>query len=470
MAKELHDYQKEVVDFILEKKSCALWLSMGLGKSAITLHALKAMNPNNHILVVAPLNIARSTWIDEIHDWNMPFRYLSLIVNDKGKKLSKQKRHELYETLSKREATLCFINRELLVDLIEWSFSKKPAVWYFPIIVLDEAQGFKSYSSKRFKELKKVLPAVTNVIELSGTPMPNTIEDLWSQIYILDRGYRLGPNITNFREVFLRPTKYINGKTVDYEPLPGAEDEIYKRIDDITISMKNDKIKLPELTINKIKVYMDDKEKNLYNKLKKDKVLKISETEGVTVENAATLYLKLSQMASGALYIDEEEPTKTDKKYTFIHDKKLEMCDYIVNNTDSPVMIAYHFKSDREMLKNYLTEKGHKPVIFDGSPEMINDWNNDRIDILLLQPKSAGHGLNLQKGSAHTMIWYTLPTSLEEYMQCNARLYRQGQKNNCVIHILTTDNTVDETIYTRLIEKNLSQESLLEAVKKEVSS
>lgn len=465
MSKQLHDYQKRLVEFIKNTPKCALWLQMGTGKSAITLHALKEMNPLNHILVVAPLNIARSTWIDEIEDWNMPFRWLSLIVNDKGKKLSKAKRYELYESLKDRPASICFINRELLPDLVEWSLKQKPTIWYFPYMVLDEAQGFKSYSSQRFKAVKKILPAVTNLIELSGTPMPHSLEDLWSQVYMLDNGARLGPNITTFREAFLRPTKFINGRAVNYEPLPGAEDEIYRRLSNITISMKSDGLNLPELTINEIKVHMDESEKALYEKLKKEKILKITEEEGVTAENAATLHIKLSQMASGAVYLDNDEIDIKKKKYAIIHTKKLEMCEYIINDTGSPVMIAYHFKSDLDMLKNYLTDKGLTPTIFNGSPEMIRDWNNNKIKILLLQPKSAGHGLNLQKGDGRTLIWYTLPTSLEEYLQCNARLYRQGQKHNCVIHILMTAGTVDKLTYKRLQDNDASQESLLAAVK-----
>lgn len=433
--------------------------------TAVTLHALKEMNPLNHILVVAPLNIARSTWIDEIEDWNLPFRWLSLIVNNKGKKLSKAKRYELYESLKDRPASICFINRELLPDLVEWSLNRKPAIWYFPYMVLDEAQGFKSYSSQRFKAVKKILPAVTNLIELSGTPMPHSLEDLWSQVYMLDNGARLGPNITTFREVFLRPTKFINGRAVNYEPLPGAEDEIYRRLSNITVSMKSDGLNLPELTINEIKVHMDETEKALYEELKKEKILKITEEEGVTAENAATLHIKLSQMASGAVYLDSDDVDIKEKKYALIHTKKLEMCEYIINDTDSPVMIAYHFKSDLDMLKNYLTDKGLTPTVFNGSPEMIKDWNNNKIKILLLQPKSAGHGLNLQKGDGRTLIWYTLPTSLEEYLQCNARLYRQGQKHNCVIHILMTAGTVDKLTYKRLQDNDASQESLLAAVK-----
>lgn len=453
-----HDYQLFAKDFINSRQSCALWFDMGLGKSLITLLALNELNPHNHALVVAPLNIARSTWIDEIEKWGFPYRYKSLVVDERGKKLSRKKRLKLYEEIPHTKSSLYFINRDLLTDLVNWTMSKKNPIWYFPIVILDEAQSFKSYNSQRFLSMKKVLPATKKVIELTGTPQPKSIEDLWSQIYLLDGGLRLGRTITQFRDAFCVPTKFINGHPTAYIPKPGAEDEIHRRISDIVISMKNTAIKLPDLIFNQLDIELDPDEKTLYRKMLKEFVLEI-DGETVTAANAGVLRIKLAQMASGAIY------TSPDGSYAFIHDKKLQMALYIVEQTDSPVMIGYHFKSDKEMLKAYFKENGIDAMIFDGSPEMIKDWNAGNIKVLLIQPASAGHGLNLQTGPGHTLIWYTLPSSLEEYLQCNARLYRQGQSQNVTIHILRVKNTVDIRAWNDLMNKQTSQDNLIEAVK-----
>ena len=425
----------------------------------ITLSALYDLNPTGHVLVIAPINIARSTWIDEIKKWNMPLRYKSLIVNERGKKLTRKKRLELYEQVLYEPPTIYFINRDLVADLVENApVQNGHKVWAFPNVVIDELQSFKGYSSERFKALQKVASCIQRFIGLTGTPTPKGLMDLWAQIFLMDGGQRLGRNITEYRNTFFFPGRRVNNIPIEWIPKPGAEDYIYNAIGDIVISMKNTNLILPPVTYNNINVYMDPDEEKLYKRMMKDMVLEIRPGEKVMAANAAVLSAKLSQMASGALY--------TDNKHNFIkiHSKKLETCEYIINNTGSPVIIAYHFQSDKAMLLEHLKKAGIDARAFDGTPTMIHEWNAGNIPVMLLQPASAGHGLNLQEGG-HTLIWYTVPWSLEEYLQTNARLYRQGQKNPVVIHHLLTHNTIDQKILASIERKDLSQQALLDAVK-----
>lgn len=452
----MHDYQKYAMNFIITHPYCGLFLEMGMGKTYTTLMALCNLNLKSHVLVIAPKNIARSTWIDEIEKWQIPFRTKSLIVKPNGKNFTKKERLAIYQQVLNDPPTVYFINRELIPDLV----SNMP-VWPFPNVVIDESQSFKTYNSKRFKALKSIRPFVKRMILLTGTPTPNGLMDLWSQIYLLDQGYRLGNFITRFREQYFYPTLYVQGHPVGWELKSGAESEIYRRISDIVISMKNTKLQLPELTMNDVYVHMDESEMKLYQRMKKDQVLTFDKVGDITAVNAAVLAAKLSQMASGALYTDEK------RNFKIIHKKKLEQVAYILRNLDSPAIIAYHFQSDLIMLENYLKDVGIDAYRFDGSPEMIHAWNEGKIPVMLLQPASAGHGLNLQQGG-HTLIWYTMPWSLEEYLQCNARLYRQGQSEHTVIHHILCKGTIDERIHNILQKKDASQSALIEAVKAQI--
>lgn len=431
---------------------------MGLGKTLITLSALMEIKPQGHVLVIAPKNIARSTWLDEIEKWKIPVRTKSFITNENGKKLSKEKRLALYESLLSEPPTMWFINRELVADLIHHMpiVNKKP-VWCFPTVIVDELQSFKSHDSIRFKALKSVSHCITRFIGLTGTPTPKGLTDLWAEIFLMDNGERLGKNITAYRNTFFLPGRIVNGYPIEWIPKYGAEQEIYNRIKDLVISLKNTNLKLPPITYNDVSVYMSDNESKLYKKLLKTQVLAFDDGEKVIAKNAAVLTAKLSQMASGAIYTNENHD------YKIIHKHKLEQCEYIINNTDSPVLIAYHFKSDKEMLIDYFKDADIEAQVFDGSPEMIHKWNNRKLPVMLIQPASAGHGLNLQQGG-HTLIWYTMPWSLEEYLQTNARLYRQGQIEPVMIHHLLTHNTIDEHILHTLKLKNTSEQALLNAV------
>lgn len=448
----LHQYQIDMVDFVNRTPRCGLFLQMGLGKSRIALAAIAESNPPYHVLIIAPKNIARSSWIEEINKIGLKIRWKSLIINERGKKLSKAKREALYEEAKTAPPTLYFVNRELVVDMVNYFGDE----WCFPFIIIDELQSFKNYSSKRFKALKQILPYTSRFIGLTGTPAPNGLMDLWSQIYLMDGGERLGINITRYRETYFNPGIMMNGYPVTWFPKSGARFQIYDKIKDIVVSMDNHMLTLPQVTYNNIYAYMEEAEMAQYKAFVRDSVLEVEGAEdgAVVACNPAVLQSKLSQMASGNLYIDENH------NYVTIHRAKLEQLHYIYDNEPSPLLVAYYFKTDVIAI----TEEFPDAVVFDGSPEMKNDWNAGKIRMLLIQPASAGFGLNFQEGG-HVLIWYTPTWNLEGYLQTNARLYRQGQKENVVIHHILTKDTVDEKVIKALENKDCSQQALLDAVK-----
>ncbi len=473
MGFSLHDYQAQAKDFLITHPKAGLFLDVGFGKTLTTLAALQELGMrgmiSGHILIIAPKAIARSTWIDEMAKWGIRANTVSLIVNDKGKQLSRAKRIERYEGIATHNPAFYFINRDLIADLVKWhADNKKP--WPFPTIVVDELQAFKSSQSSRFKALKAVANVTKRFIGLTGTPTPNGLEDLWAEIYLMDQGQRLGPNITYYRNMYFNPGLIVNNRPVSWRPKIDAEDIIYNLVSDIVISVRNPNIKLPEVTYNDIVCHMSDEEMKLYKELAKEKVLDLMMEDGgeasVEAQNAAILSAKLSQMASGALYL---EKGKSD--YVKIHERKLEMLNYIIdNNNNSPVLVAYHFQSDLAEITRYLKEiyaatKDPRYIceVFDGSPEMIHKWNQGQIPVMLLQPASAGHGINIQDGG-HTLVWYTLPWSLEHYIQTCGRLNRQGQKHPVVIHHLIMDGTIDRKIMKVLNDKDASEKALLDAV------
>ena len=452
---KLHPYQEYAKEFIKNNNSCGLFLDMGLGKTLITLSALYDINPHGHVLIIAPKNIARSTWLDEVEKWKIPLRIRSFITNNKGRDNSKKVRYKLYEDAKTAPPTIYLINRELLTDFVDYFQPHFP----FPVVVIDEFQSFKSHSSQRFRALKKVRPQIQRLIGLTGTPTPNGLMDLWAQIFLIDEGERLGPNITAYRDTYFTPGLIVNGYPVSWNPRPGAEDAIYKNIEDVVISMKNT-LPLPDITYNKIFCHMNDKEMKTYKTMAKEQVLTFGQDE-IIAANAAVLTSKLSQLASGAIYTNE------DHDYKVIHRRKLENLAYLIRNTADPVIVAYHFKTDITLIQTYLTALGMEVAKFDGSQQMVKDWNDKKIPIMLIQPQSAGHGLNLQKGG-HTLIWYTVPWSLESYLQTNARIYRQGQDKPVVIHHLLTKDTIDEYILKKLEKKDTSQQELLNAVERTI--
>lgn len=419
----------------------------------ISLVHLLETNPHGHVLVIAPKNIARNTWLDEIKKWNIPLRTKSFVCDENYKDLTRKKRLQRYAEIVTDKPTVYFINRELLLDLIKnMPVINGQPTWFFPYLVIDESQSFKSYTAERFKALKPIRPILKSVILLSGTPRPKDLMDLWPQIYLLDMGHRLGTTITQYRETFFRPTGYVNGHPINWKPLPGAEDEIYRRISDITISAKN--TQLPELTFNNFKVYMEQDEWELYNQFAKEAVVDIDLDTQVTATNRGVLANKLSQLASGTIYTDAEH------NYKVIHQRKIEAVNQIIAGSSGSVMVAYYYNSDREILQREIPGA----VLFDGSHDMQERWNRGEIPVLLLHPASAGHGLNLQFGG-HVLIWYTVINNLEYYLQTNARLRRPGQQYPVIIHHIIADGTIDEPNLVRLQKRESDEDSMLEVIR-----
>lgn len=465
----LHDYQEKAAQFAITHPKCGLFLDLGLGKTLTTLAVLErvyAQEPG-HILIIAPKSIAKATWSAEIEKWGINIPYKSFIVNEKGKALSKQKRLAAYQdAITNPVKTIYFINRELLSDLIEnCPRNGNTIIWTFQTVVIDELQSFKSPDSKRFKSLKSVMPAVNRFIGLTGTPTPNGIEDIWSQIYLMDGGKRLGKNITTFRNTFMQPG-YRNpqGIVCSWNPNPGAEDIIYNLISDIVISMKNTNLKLPPVAFIDDYVYMSQDEMKLYKQFVRDEVLEFAPDEIATASNAAVLSTKLQQLASGAIYTINEDGLSTGH-YTPIHEQKLERLKYIRENSDDNILISYFFKSDADMIMKYFAANNLPCEMFDSSraDEYLKRWNNNEIPTLLIQPSSAGFGLNFQYGG-HTLVWYTLPFNLENYLQTIGRVYRQGQDKTVYIHRIMTHKTIDVQVLKALTEKDANMKRLLNAV------
>lgn len=467
----LKPHQQVVLDFIMKTPKCGIFLTAGGGKTLTVLTALAHVRPAGHILVVAPINIARSTWVDEVEKWGFPLRVRSLIVNERDKKLDRKKRLQRYKDIWNDPPTMYFINVDLVNDLVkemprEKHGRKERILWPFSTVIVDESQTLKGYDSTRFKALAQVSPATIRFIELTGTPTPNGLMDLWSQMYLLDGGLALGKNITAYRERFFDEVPIRGTDRVGYELKPGAAEMIHELVKHKVMSAENTSIPMPEVSIDDVNITLDADTLQAYKDFTKQQVLELANpdpqdpgTLTITADNAAILYGKQIQFASGTMYVDDEH------NYAVIHEEKLQMAEYLIrNNNGSPVLVAYRYRSDREQLLNYLNAAGYDTRAFDGSRAMVAEWNAGKIPVMLLQPASAGAGLNLQDGG-HTLIWYTLPDSLEHYLQTNARVARMGQQHPVQIWRLITKNTRDERLPTSLYFKAMVQQGLLDAVR-----
>lgn len=436
-----HDYQRYASEFIIKNPYCGLILDMGLGKTVITLSALWELLLDyftvGRVLVIAPKRVAEDTWSREFMKWDhLAGLKISKVLG------TKQQR----EDALKAEADIFIINRENVAWLVE---NHK---WDFDTVVIDELSSFKSNKAQRFKALKKVRPQIQRMIGLTGTPSPNSLIDLWPQMYLLDMGERLGRYITGYRERFFVPDKRNKEIIYSYKLRPGAEQKIYSLISDICISMKAcDYLQMPERIDSRVEVVMSEKEQKLYDRLEEDMVLKVGEDE-LDAVNAAALSNKLSQMANGAVY-DE------NKKVLPIHERKLDALEDLIEAANGkPVLVAYWFKHDKDRIKQRFDVRE-----IDTAKD-IADWNEGKIPVALIHPASAGHGLNLQDGGS-AIIWFGLTWSLELYLQLNARLWRQGQKNTVVVQHIITKGTVDEDVMKALERKDAGQSALIDAVR-----
>ena len=438
-----HEYQSYATEFILSHPISAVFLEMGLGKSVITLSAIFDLCLDSFlvckVLVIAPLRVARDTWPAEINKWDH-LKGLSYSVAVGTEK-------ERIDAL-KKQSTLYIINREN----VDWLVHKSGIPFHFDMVVIDELSSFKSYGAKRFKSLLKVRPSVKRIVGLTGTPSSNGLMDLWAEFRILDLGQRLGRYISHYRNTYFKPDKRNAQIVFSYKPLPGAEEEIYKQISDITISMKStDYLKMPEYVSNEVFVTLSEKEWKVYSDFKEDMVANLGDEE-IDAVNAAVLSGKLLQMANGAVYDSEN-------KAHVIHEKKLDALEDLIEGANGkPVLVAYWYKHDLERIKDRF------PVRQIQSSKDIEDWNDGKIPIAVIHPASAGHGLNLQSGGS-TLIWFGLTWSLELYQQTNARLYRQGQKDTVIVHHIITKNTIDEDVLLALTKKEKTQDALIDAVK-----
>ena len=447
-----HDYQKFAADFIMTHPISAVILFLGAGKTVITLTAIEKLMYEDFevgkVLIIAPLRVAKVTWKDEILKWQH-LRHMSYAVAVGTEK-------ERMEALHKN-ADITIINRENL----QWLIEKSGVPFDYDMVVIDELSSFKNWQSKRFRAFMKVRPKVKRIVGLTGTPAPNSLMDLFAEFKCLDMGERLGRFITQYRTGYFTPDK-MNGQIVySYKLLPGAEERIYEKISDITISMKAlDHLKMPELISNRYPVYMDDAEEAKYQAMKNDLILPFKDEDEITAANAAALSGKLCQMANGAVYSDNGETVH-------IHERKLDALEDIIEAAQGPILLCYWFKHDLERITNRLDELkvGYSKI---SSEESIRKWNEGKYQVGLIHPASAGHGLNLQHGG-NVIVWFGLTWSLELYDQTNARLWRQGQQASTVVvqHIVTA-GTIDERILDAISRKEKGQNALIDAVKAEL--
>lgn len=449
MKYEPHNYQTYATRYIEEHPISAVLLDMGLGKTSITLTALNNLLFDSfeahRILVIAPLRVARDTWLSEADKWD----HLQNLICSVAVGTEAERRAALM-----KPADIYIINRENVQWLIE--DSKLP--FNYDTVVVDELSSFKNYQAKRFRALMKVRPKVKRIIGLTGTPSSNGLMDLWAEFRLLDMGARLGRFISHYRLEYFQPDKH-NGQVIfTYKPLPGAEQRIYNKIADITISMRStDLLKMPELVSSEFTVRLSDEEHKRYDGLKQDLVLQLQDSQ-ITAANAAALTGKLCQMANGAIYTDDGGTVN-------LHDRKLDALEDIIEAAGGkPLLVAYWFKHDFARITERLN-KLHVPFSKLDSSESIKRWNDGELPVALIHPASAGHGLNLQNGGS-CIIWFGLTWSLELYQQTNARLWRQGQSaETVVVQHIVTKGTIDERILKVLSKKDSTQAALIDAVK-----
>ena len=445
-----HAYQKHCIDKIIELDKVGLFLDMGLGKTVTTLTAIKELKYNrfqvHKVLIIAPKKVAEGTWTKEKDKWDhTQMLRVSPVLG------SEKKRIKAINTPS----DLYVINRENVVWLVDYYRN----AWPFDMVVIDESSSFKNHSAKRFKALVQVMSKIKRLVELTGTPSPNGLNDLWSQIYLLDEGRRLGKRYGQFRERYFDPGRRgPQGFVYDYDPKDGAEQSILSAISDICISMKaEDYLQLPDMVIHEIPVSLDAKAEKAYKELERKMILELPENEEISVTSAAALSNKLLQLANGAVY-DEEH--KAHEVHTSKLDAFLELVESLQGK---PLLVFYNFQHDKERILKVLgTKKLRVKELKTVQDE--DDWNHQEIDILLTHPASSAYGLNLQQGGNH-VCWFGLTWNYELYTQANKRLHRQGQTEKVIVHHLICSGTRDEDVMKALKKKEGVQDFVMESLK-----
>ncbi|WP_455804268.1 SNF2-related protein [Clostridium butyricum] len=447
------NYQQYAINHILDHEASGLFLDMGMGKTVSSLTAiddLLFLSEATKVLVIAPKRVAEDTWSTEVEKWDhLKHLRISKILGTPKKRLE----------AAEADVDIYVTNREN----VEWLVDNYFKNWKWDTLIVDELSSFKSSKAKRFRALKKVRPYFKRIIGLTGTPAPNSLIDLWPQLYLLDGGERLGKTITGYRERYFVPGDRNQFVVFNYNLREGAEEAIHSKISDICVSMKaDDYLDMPERVDNKVIVELPKKAMKEYEELEKELIIQLDD-EDISASNSAVLTGKLLQMCNGAIYADET------KEVISIHDEKLNaLMDIIEAANGKTVLIFYSFKHDLIRIKEFLKKNKIKGQELGGS-EDIKKWNDGEIPVLLLHPASAGHGLNLQYGG-NIIVWFGLTWSLELYQQACARLYRQGQKESVVIHHIIARSTVDEDVMKALQGKEINQNLLLEAVKARIKN
>ena len=440
-----HEYQKRATQFIIDNRYCALFLDMGLGKTVSTLTAIDILKNDyleiDKVLVIAPKSVALNTWSGETAKWDH-LRKLRISVA-MGTAAQRTKAIE-------RDADIYVTNRDNVKWIVDY-FKKEP--WPFDTVVLDESSSFKNPSSQRFKALRKIRPQLRRVIELTGTPSPNGLMDLWPQIWLLDMGERLGRTLGSYRSEFFTAGRRNGAVVYDWIARPGARQRISKRLADISMSMQaSDYLDMPDVIDGGLTLALPPDEMRDYQAFQKEQLMQLDNTD-IEAVTAAALTNKLLQYTGGALYDDQHN-------WHEVSTAKLEALQDIVESTDESVLIYYQYQSEKDRILKMLPDA----VTFTGEPELLESWNAGKIRLMLAHPASVAYGLNMQAGG-HIIVWYTPTWNLELYMQANARLHRQGQTKPVVIFHLIAAGTIDERVMQALNCKNGSQAALLKHIK-----
>jgi SNF2 family DNA or RNA helicase len=443
-----HAYQEYCIGRMIEDPALGGYLDMGLGKTVITLTAINDLRYNrfqvSRALVIAPKKVAEATWSKEAAKWDhLKHLRLSLVLG------SEKQRIRALNT----PADVWVINRENVVWLVEYYRN----AWPFDMVIIDESSSFKSHQAKRFKALTWVRPHIKRIVELTGTPAPNGLIDLWAQLYLLDEGQRLGKKVTHYRERYFEPDRRNAQQVFSYRPKPGADEVIQQLIGDICISMKaEDYLQLPDIVVDDIPVLLDPPAQKQYDKLEREMLLEVDENV-IDAQTAAALSNKLLQLCNGAVYDGEGNVVE-------IHKCKIEAFLELVEQLNGqPALVFYNFRHDVDRLEKALAKSGLRVRRLNG-PTDETDWNSRQIDILLAHPASAAYGLNLQDGGNH-VIWFGLNWSLELYQQANKRLHRQGQTQKVIVHHLAVEGGRDVDVIAALADKGATQDKLIESLK-----
>lgn len=442
-----HEYQKRAIDFVIEHPYCGLFLDMGLGKTVSTLTAVQQLMDEylevRRVLVIAPKSVAQNTWTTETAKWDHT-RHLriSVIMGSAARR----------ERALASDADIYVINRDNTEWLVNRYLGKR---WPFDMVILDESSSFKNPQSRRFKALRKVRPEIDRIVELTGTPSPNGLMDLWSQIYLLDRGQRLCRTLGAYRAEHFRAGMH-NGFTVyEWKPLPGAHDRITALISDICLSMQaSDYLQLPDFIEAGTDIALPEADIKRYREFERDCLMDL-DSSTITADTAAALSNKLLQFTGGAVY-------DTEHDWHEVSTVKLEALEDIIEQANEPVLVYYAYQSEKERIMEHL--KDYYPVAFKGEPDILEKWNRGEIRVLLCHPASVAYGLNMQRGG-HIIVWYTMSWNLELYQQANARLHRQGQEKPVLIYHLTALGTIDERVKDALRHKGSAQLTLLQTIR-----